>query len=269
MHYVCSDIHGQLQLYRNMLESISLREDDSLCVLGDMIDRGADGVEVLLDMMDRPNVIPFLGNHELMMLCAMEERDEDPERWEEKLYARSWLNMNNGGSVTWERLQALSEDKRQRIFSYLRGAWVQKLLEVNGKRYLLCHGSYWQAPTEADRASPAIYPEELTDIQYSSETMGEGKQLWSLFYRAVWTGLHRYRRDERVAEEAFRHFPDVTFVNGHVPVQAQDREGVVRTGNVLEIDGGCALMDDPDFRDRGCALLCLRLEDGKVFSISS
>ena len=46
------------------MPAIALRPEDTLYVLGDVIDRGADGCRLLLDMMGRANVIPILGNHE-------------------------------------------------------------------------------------------------------------------------------------------------------------------------------------------------------------
>ena len=71
MIYVMSDIHGCYQTYLKMLEKIGLRESDTLYILGDVIDRGKDGIKVLMDMMMRPNVIPLLGNHEYMAAISL------------------------------------------------------------------------------------------------------------------------------------------------------------------------------------------------------
>ena len=65
MTYAISDIHGRYDRYTALLERINLRDEDTLYVLGDVIDRGPDGCKILLDMMARPNVLPILGNHEL------------------------------------------------------------------------------------------------------------------------------------------------------------------------------------------------------------
>ena len=65
MTYVCSDIHGRYDKYTALLAGLRFGPGDTLYVLGDVIDRGPQGVRVLLDMMNRPNVIPILGNHEL------------------------------------------------------------------------------------------------------------------------------------------------------------------------------------------------------------
>ena len=65
--YVCSDIHGQYDLYKTMLNEINFTSEDHFYILGDMIDRGEDGIRVLQDVASRPNVTCLLGNHEYMM----------------------------------------------------------------------------------------------------------------------------------------------------------------------------------------------------------
>ena len=74
MIYVCSDIHGNYEKYRTLIEKISLRDEDTLYVLGDVIDRGPEGVRILQDMMTRPNVVPLLGNHELMAASCLQSK---------------------------------------------------------------------------------------------------------------------------------------------------------------------------------------------------
>ena len=66
MTYVISDIHGQYEKYIAMLEKISFSDDDTLYVLGDVVDRGEGSMRILYDMSMRPNVIPIMGNHEHM-----------------------------------------------------------------------------------------------------------------------------------------------------------------------------------------------------------
>ena len=72
MTYVISDIHGCYEKYRSMLEIIEFTGDDTLYVLGDVLDRGPDGFKILLDMAARPNVIGLLGNmlrRRLRLIC--------------------------------------------------------------------------------------------------------------------------------------------------------------------------------------------------------
>ena len=63
--YVMSDVHGLKDRYDRMIEYI--HEEDTLYILGDVIDRGPDGIVILQDAMQRSNVKMLMGNHEYMM----------------------------------------------------------------------------------------------------------------------------------------------------------------------------------------------------------
>lgn len=69
--YVVSDIHGEYELFMRMLERIHFSEQDILYVLGDVLDRGPHPMKVLLEMMKYPNIIPMIGNHEVMGLTCL------------------------------------------------------------------------------------------------------------------------------------------------------------------------------------------------------
>ena len=47
MTYVMSDIHGQYDKYLAMLDKIAFSDDDTLYILGDVLDRGEEPVELL------------------------------------------------------------------------------------------------------------------------------------------------------------------------------------------------------------------------------
>ena len=47
-HYVMSDIHGEVNRFHAMLEKIRFSADDTLYILGDVIDRGADGTGTVM-----------------------------------------------------------------------------------------------------------------------------------------------------------------------------------------------------------------------------
>ena len=67
--YAISDIHG---MYGSYMEAVkSLKENDTLFVLGDVIDRGRNGIKILQDMMKRKNVKFILGNHEWQMIQVL------------------------------------------------------------------------------------------------------------------------------------------------------------------------------------------------------
>ncbi len=70
---VIGDIHGCSTALDLMLEELSPRKDDVLVTLGDYVDRGPDtrGVmQRLLELENQTQLIPLLGNHEILMLDA-------------------------------------------------------------------------------------------------------------------------------------------------------------------------------------------------------
>lgn len=62
-----SDIHGRYDKYLKILETINFLENDTLYILGDVIDRGKDGIKIIQDIMKRKNIVFLVGNHEVMM----------------------------------------------------------------------------------------------------------------------------------------------------------------------------------------------------------
>ena len=71
MIYVMGDIHGNMRRFNSVMEQIHLTADDTLYVLGDVIDRYPDGLVILRKLMAMPNVKMILGDHEYMMLRAI------------------------------------------------------------------------------------------------------------------------------------------------------------------------------------------------------
>ena len=53
--YVTSDIHGMYGKFIKMLETINIGEDDTLYVLGDMVDRGPHPVRFIQKIMSMKN----------------------------------------------------------------------------------------------------------------------------------------------------------------------------------------------------------------------
>ena len=68
MIYAMSDIHGQYEQFLTLLEQIGIRKEDTLYILGDVVDRGPEPMKILKYMMAHSNIIPIIGNHEVMAL---------------------------------------------------------------------------------------------------------------------------------------------------------------------------------------------------------
>lgn len=72
--YACSDLHGNKALYDLVMSYI--QPEDTLIYLGDIIDRGEHGYEMLKDILHRDNVVFLKGNHEDMFIRAAKEMRE-------------------------------------------------------------------------------------------------------------------------------------------------------------------------------------------------
>lgn len=56
----------------DLLEKIRLKDSDTLYILGDVLDRGAHPIRMLLKLMEMPNVVLIAGNHEIMALECLD-----------------------------------------------------------------------------------------------------------------------------------------------------------------------------------------------------
>lgn len=72
MIYTVSDLHGCLEDWQTLLNTIHFSDQDTMFVLGDCVDLGPDPIGLLHDMMERPNVFPTLGNHELSFVRSVQ-----------------------------------------------------------------------------------------------------------------------------------------------------------------------------------------------------
>ena len=141
MTYAVSDIHGCYDKYKKLLEKLDLKPDDRLYVLGDAVDRGPDGMKILLDMMSRENVTFLLGNHDesaCIILSKVLDEDGELRMPEAEDALEAWLF--DGGEPTRDQFyQELTERDRRLVLRYIRNAPQYALLEISGRKYLLAH----------------------------------------------------------------------------------------------------------------------------------
>lgn len=144
MIYAMADIHGQYDKYIAMLEKINFSDNDILFVLGDVIDRGSQGMAILKDMMMRTNVYPILGNHEYMAITAIpwlmqEITEETVEKIDSEMMQGLIEWMNVGGSSSISEFRGLSRDEQEAILDYLSEFELYDVVEAGGKEYVLVH----------------------------------------------------------------------------------------------------------------------------------
>lgn len=225
--YVCSDVHGHYDKYKALLETISLKDSDALYILGDVIDRGPDGVRILQDMMVRPNVIPILGNHEFTAAVSLpwlmeEVTDTSIESLTDVQLAALQEWLANGGEPTLGALQALPQERRVELLEYIRDMELYARVEAGGRSFVLTHAGL-------DRFAPdkPLEEYELEDFLFG-----------------------------RPAPESV-YWPDKILVFGHTPTRIlwgaageTPRDDIFYGKGFIDIDCGCGF-------DGRLACLCL------------
>lgn len=174
VHYVMSDIHGEADRFHAMLEKIQFSPEDTLYILGDVVDRGPDGISLLKEIMKMPNAVMLLGNHEYMMLQYMSPSasETDIRRWN-----------RNGNAPTLASYHRLENEEQRKILGYLRALPTHLEVTVNGTKFYLVHGfpganvhdEVWGRPT---LKTPNPVPEHQliighTPVQYLIESEKE------------------------------------------------------------------------------------------------
>lgn len=111
-YFVCSDLHGQYDLWKQIKEYLG--ENDILIFLGDAIDRGPWGIKIMQEMFADPRVIYLLGNHEDMMLDWWLSRGEQ----EEYQFLNHWYS--NGGGPTYHAFLELPYEEKIELINHIK-----------------------------------------------------------------------------------------------------------------------------------------------------
>ena len=138
--YAVSDLHGCYDKYIKLLERLNMTPNDSLYVLGDIVDRGSDGMKILLDLIKRKNIFSCRGNHDhcaqiLLRSFAMPNDGCFADGLEEAF----GLWLSDGGSTTYDEFLKLDESNRHAVLNYLNSLPLFEKLTVEGRRFFLAH----------------------------------------------------------------------------------------------------------------------------------
>lgn len=152
---VVSDLHGdkgKWDILRNMLKS---NPTTNLIILGDAMDRGAYGPEILMEIKeysDKGRVVYLPGNHDEFAYNYMEHKKQN-----DQIYSEAYKNLKyNGGKETIRKLdnfdyivqQQLANgriEKRitlQELTDWLGSQPIQAITCENKQRYLLAHAMF-------------------------------------------------------------------------------------------------------------------------------
>ena len=182
MIYVVSDIHGYYKRFRKLLEKIKFKEEDTLYILGDIIDRGPEIAELVDFVVNTPNVKMILGNHEDMFL----------NYWDSKSYHDKALWYYNGGMFTDMAFETISKDSVLKYVDYFKKLPIEIELEVNNQKYLLVHGNY-VSESEKKYFSEFEYRFQVIWSRVNKEDTGPKDKIVIFGH----TPTHKYLGDEK------------------------------------------------------------------------
>lgn len=226
-HYVLSDVHGEADRFHQMLTKIGFSESDTLYILGDVIDRGPEGISLLQEIMHTPNMEMLLGNHEYMCLQyhAADADEAAIRRWN-----------RNGNTPTLAGLGKLDETEKTELFAFLSSLSTHITLTVGDNSFYLVHG---------------LPGDNVHDEVWFRPHRNEVRQIPG--HRLI-IGHSPVSCLGRSDEEELAYVKDME--------ESGKRFSIVHTPEYIDIDCCCGYLD---FKPR--ALACLRLEDMQEFYV--
>lgn len=183
--YAIADLHGQLDLLCQVKEY--LNEDDVLYILGDSGDRGPQPWATLKMSLDDPQFIYLIGNHDLMLLDAIDLYLREGDEALSHLYGRVSHRDAIGICYLNDGLETLrgwiDDPARDRYYQKLRMAPLEVRLAAYDRKHF-------------------IY---LTHAGYSPHLYNEGS-----VYDMVWDRHHFY--DEPATDGSL-------LIHAHTPIE--------------------------------------------------
>ena len=140
MFYVMSDLHGCYDKYVKMLEKISFSDNDTLFILGDVVDRGNGGIKILQDMINRRNVITIMGNHDFIAHRMLRFFNSSREKHNSEAMLEAYrLWLMDGGAATYNSFIELDNSEQNKILSFINSFLIYDEIEVDGRKFFLSH----------------------------------------------------------------------------------------------------------------------------------
>ncbi len=171
MTYIISDIHGNYQKFKQLLEQISFGDSDILYVLGDLVDYGEASMELIEDLSFRLNVYAVAGEHDFLaarMLSGFSKMLKSGAGPDPEFIAQMSAWVQDGGQATLEGFRALDEDSREGVLEYLEELTLFEEVRIGDKEYVLLHAGIadFDADTDLEDYQPEDFFSEPLDASY-------------------------------------------------------------------------------------------------------
>ena len=228
--FIFSDIHGFGNVYYSMmsyLDNINKEEEITLYINGDLIDRGFESAEILLDLKKRVEenkfkIIYLGGNHELMMYQFFQTLKRN-----KAIYDNDWYN--NGGIVTDNGLQKLLNNDDNKIYEVANFIGNLKIYEkfpekLDKKSIVLVHAACPKNVKNACR------------IRIKNDN--------ALVFDSVWTREFDLFNAYKHPVGNNKYFTII----GHTPNADPYGYAYHQNENYMNIDGGCSAYIEGDIK---------------------
>ena len=229
MIYVVSNIHGDYEKFKELLDKISFSEDDILYILGDIVDFGEGSMELIEDISMRMNVYPICGEHDALaykMLSGFDDMLKNGASPDPDFITTMQAWVKKGGQPTLDAFRELDEDMKEGALDYLSDMPAYEIAVTDdGREFLLVHAGIanFEQGKEFDDYEPEDFYTEALDMDKE-------------------------------------YFKNACVVVGHVPTaeMGESKGKILRKGKNIAIDCGAY---------KGGALACLCLDTNKEYYV--
>lgn len=235
MIYLMTDIHGDIEKYKAMLDRIEFdKTADKLYILGDCIDRGKHGLLLLNEVMQgikEGYIVLIKGNHELFMQQYLEG----------KLRGMLWDAF--GGEDTREALDRCTKEEKDMYYEFIKSLPLYLKINVSGKEVLLTHSGI-----DVDYL---VYDSEKINVAKSIE-LGAKKDEYRLL---ISDDIHYMASKQRKMFDTYVYC-------GHYPcrrIEDHKRDDIYVSDTYTDLDTGNGLENG--------RLCCLCINNGNVYYI--
>ena len=140
MTYVISDINGNYQKFKELMDNVLINDSDTLYILGDTVDFGDEPMELIEDISMRSNVYAVAGARDYLaarMLYGFDKMLKGGGTPDASYISEMTEWVANGGQTTLDGFRALDADAREGVLDYLTEMTLYEEANVKGKTYIL------------------------------------------------------------------------------------------------------------------------------------